>query len=78
MKKSIHTLALGLCLVAITACSSARGESAGSTDLDVNTAAAEECAGMDAAECATKTDECCAEAEVAKAKEGCCAEDADS
>ena len=77
MKKTLNTLALGLCLVAITACSSARGESESSTSLDAtDTAAAEECAGMDAAECATKGDDCCAEEE--KAKDACCSEDVES
>jgi hypothetical protein len=67
MKKTLNTLALCLCVAALTACSSARGESAGTTSLDADSAAAE---------CADKDAGCCAEEVAAKPEKSCCSEEA--
>ena len=62
MKKTINALLLCLSVVAVTACSSstARGESAGTTDLDANTVT-NECADKDSSKCADKVPSKCAD-----------------
>jgi hypothetical protein len=73
MKKTISTFALCLTVAALTACSSARGESAGTTSLEVTDKPAE-CTAAQEAECSAAKTECCTEAEAVKAEQACCEE----
>ena len=71
MKKTLSTFALCLTVAALSACSSARGESAGTTTLEADKAA--ECT-AEQTECTAEKSEGCAEAKEAKAEQACCEE----